>query len=109
MQKRVIIPLFASILMLLVGCNSLQELQVDSVANYPPTFNPIHPDPIVINPVNWQVWNNDTIKSVCKKNDPNFVLYGLDPHSFTNNLLNLQDADRYIEQQNLIIQFYETK
>ena len=94
-------------LTVLVGCDSLQPLNVDVVENSLPTFNPQPPNPIVTNPVNWQVLNNDSVKKLCTTNDPNFVLYGLDPQSFTNNLLNLQDSDRYIEQQNLNVQFYQ--
>ena len=36
-----------------------------------------------------------------------FVIYGLDPASFKNLALNLEEIKRYIEQQNDIIVYYE--
>ena len=36
-----------------------------------------------------------------------FVIYGLDPISFKNLALNLEQIKRYIEQQNQIILYYE--
>ena len=36
-----------------------------------------------------------------------FVIYGLDPISFKNLALNLEQLKRYIEQQNQIILYYE--
>ncbi len=48
----------------------------------------------------------EVIKKV-KKGIGEFVIYGLDPISFKNLALNLEQIKRYIEQQNEIILYYE--
>ena len=49
---------------------------------------------------------SEVIKKV-KAGMGEFVIYGLDPISFKNLALNLEQIKRYIEQQNQIILYYE--
>ncbi len=102
-----VLPLYSLLSFLILSGCADSTLQVDNVENSIPTYNPIQPSQIVVNPVQWQVLNSASLASMCKKPDPNFIMYGVSPQGFQNNLLNLQDADRYIEQQNLNIEFYE--
>ena len=48
----------------------------------------------------------EVIKKV-KAGQGQFVIYGLDPESFKNLALNLEQIKRYIEQQNEVILYYE--
>lgn len=91
----------------LPSCSSLDEITVDS-SDWDPTFyKPLDPKQITINPVNWKVITKSNASTICNNNDPNFVLYTVDQQGFQNNLLNLQDALRYISEDREIVRFLE--
>ena len=110
-MKKLIIYSTASIL-LLSSCSWKPEKEVVTVekviaptialAKKPKAVKMLDAKIIVITEKNLP----EVIKKV-KAGMGEFVIYGLDPISFKNLALNLEQLKRYIEQQNEIILYYE--
>lgn len=90
----------------LAAC-STDPIQVDTISTTLPTYLPSNPAPIDVKPIYWTVLNNDVIQALAKKNDPNIVFFALTSDNFSNDVLNLTETIRYIDQQNVNIQFYQ--
>tara|TARA_Y100000389_G_C17350800_1_gene458348 strand:+ start:481 stop:765 length:285 start_codon:yes stop_codon:yes gene_type:complete len=69
-----------------------------------------HPEPLTFADMNMTVITeknvNEVIKTM-KEKKGYFVIYGLDPQSFSNLAISLEQIKRYIEQQKQIILYYE--
>ena len=110
-MKKLLTYLTASIL-LLSSCSWKPEKEVVTVekviaptiavAQKPKAIKMLDAKIIVITEKNLP----EVIKKV-KAGIGEFVIYGLDPISFKNLALNLEQLKRYIEQQNQIILYYE--
>ena len=110
-MKKLIIYLTALIL-LLSSCSWTPEKEVVTVekvikptiaiAQKPKSVKMLEAKIIVITEKNLP----EVIKKV-KAGMGEFVIYGLDPASFKNLALNLEEIKRYIEQQKQIILYYE--
>tara|TARA_B100002019_G_C21002750_1_gene466135 strand:- start:73 stop:357 length:285 start_codon:yes stop_codon:yes gene_type:complete len=69
-----------------------------------------HPDPLEFAEMNMTVItekNVDEVIKTMKEKKGYFVIYGLDPQSFKNLAVSLEQIKRYIEQQKEIILYYE--
>lgn len=90
-------------LLLLASCSTLQ---VDSVDNPAPTYNPTPPEPIDFKGIHWKVINNVDLQTLAKSNNTDLVIFALNPDDFKNLMLSLQDTDRFIEEDNSLVLFY---
>lgn len=69
-----------------------------------------HPDPLEFAAMNMIVITEKNINEVIKtmkQKKGYFVIYGLNPQSFSNLAISLEQIKRYIEQQKQIILYYE--
>ena len=110
-MKKLLTYLTASIL-LLSSCSWKPEKEVVTVEKViEPTIAIVQkPKPIKMLDANIIVITEKNLPEVIKKVKAGigeFVIYGLDPISFKNLALNLEQLKRYIEQQNQIILYYE--
>ena len=110
-MKKLIIYLTALIL-LLSSCSWKPEKEVVTVEKViAPTIAIVQkPKPIKMLDANIIVITEKNLPEVIKKVKAGmgeFVIYGLDPASFKNLALNLEEIKRYIEQQKEVILYYE--
>ena len=90
---------------LLAACGT-DPIQVNTISSPPPLFNPVMPSQIVTVPVHWTVLTQTQIREIEKKNDPNVVLYALDPTNMSNLSVNMAEIKRYLEEQRVVILTY---
>ena len=101
-----------ALILLLSSCSWKPEKEVVTVEKViAPTIAIVQkPKPIKMLDANIIVITEKNLPEVIKKVKAGigeFVIYGLDPISFKNLALNLEQIKRYIEQQNQIILYYE--
>jgi hypothetical protein len=107
MNKFLKVALFS---MLLVGCAG-SDVTVHTISDNPPALNLPLPAQLQMLPVKWQVITQAQIQKLAKQNNPNIVIYAVDPSNFQNLALNAAEIQRYIQDQKIIIltykQYYE--
>lgn len=97
----------AAMTILLTACGT-DPIQVDTVSNPPPAFTPSMPAQVIPDPVHWTVLTQTQIQEIAKANDPNFVMYALDPESMENLGTNMAEIQRYMQEQKVMILGYDS-
>lgn len=105
-------------LLFLIGCETTPDSRkyVQPIVLHPPK-----PDAADIRDISWQIWNLEKMKVVVAEADADvdlaclnltspvdlsFSWWVLDAQQYQNFILDVAEVKRYIEQQNLIIQYY---
>jgi hypothetical protein len=94
-------------LLSLTACATVKQEPNLVITAAPPVAAP-KADPLVLAPVQWHVYNSTELKKLSDSlaaSGGNVVLFTLDETNFKNLSSNLVDVNKFIDQQNAIIDF----
>lgn len=104
--------LLALLSTLVLSACATPAVQVNNVPTALVINHPVHPAPVVLNNINWQVVTKNNIDTFANKamtvqgtNNPVFII--ITPDDYKTMVANLAELHRYIQQQGAIISYYE--
>lgn len=105
MKKYLVIPL-------LLALTSCASTQIQTVYRYSERPVPVEPQtqPVNMRDVQWKVLTKTELAAIVKEQeanpDPNFALFALTPKGFEALSSNLVDINRFMQEQNEVIEYY---
>ena len=106
-MKKIILLLFT--LMVLASCANSPK---GRTLVQPVVLHPPKPDSANLRDITWRIWNYERMVEILEGADPTdseFSWWVLDARQYQNFILDVAEIKRYIEQQNLIIQYYRNQ
>ena len=94
------------IVFLLALTNCTTPIEIDTVNTNLTTAPAVDPDPISTSPITWHIYTTEQLKSLSKT--PNSIFYTLDSENFNTLTIILGETNRFIEQQNQVLNYYKS-